>query len=75
MGTQPYTRIFHHTGRLPGVLGAYSVQQLKGAGLILMGVALARYAHACICTLYNIEHVRMIFRQSTRDTRKEQSYA
>ena len=45
MGAQPLTRIFHHTGRLPGVLGAYSVQQLKEAGSIIMGVALARYAH------------------------------
>ena len=27
---------FHHTGRLPSVLGAYSVQQLKEAGLIII---------------------------------------
>ena len=74
MGAQPYTLIIHHTGRLPGVLGAYSVQQLKEVGSIIMGVALARYTHACICTLF-IEHVCMIFRQSTRDTRNEQSYA
>ena len=38
---------------MPGVLGAYmySVQQLKEARLIIMGVALAGYAHACICTV------------------------
>ena len=55
---------------MSGVLGAYSVQQLKEAGLIIIGVALARYAHARICTLY-IEHVCMIFRPRTRATRKE----
>ena len=60
MGAQPYTLIFHHTRRLPGGLGAYSVQQLKEAGSILMDVALARYTHVCIRTLYNIEHVCMI---------------
>ena len=59
---------FHHTGRLPGVLGAYSVQQLKEAGSIIMGVALAKYAHVRTCTLY-IEHVCMIFRPSTRATK------
>ena len=42
-------------GTLPGVLDAYSVQQLKEAGSIIMGVALARYTHVRICTLY-IEH-------------------
>ena len=52
------------------MLGAYSVQQLKEAGSIIMGVALAKYAHARTCTLY-IEHVCMIFRPSTRATRKE----
>ena len=65
---------FHHTGCLPCVLGAYSVQQLKEVGSIIMGVALAKYAHVHTCTLY-IEHVCMIFRPSTRATRKEQSYA
>ena len=39
-----------------------------------MGVALARYAHALACMLY-IGYVCIIFRQSARDTRKEQSYA
>ena len=33
----------------------------RGRVEIIMGVALARYVHACICTLY-IEHVCMIFR-------------
>ena len=35
-----------------------------------MGVALARYAHARICTLY-IEHVCMIFRPSIYKSYKE----
>ena len=36
---------FAHTGRLPGVLGAYTVQQLKEAGTsIIMDVALAMHA-------------------------------
>ena len=34
-----------------------------------MGMVLARYTHALVCMLY-IEYVCMIFRQSTRDTRK-----
>ena len=40
------------------------MQQLKEAGPIIMGVVLARYAHAHahICTLY-IEHVCMILGQ------------
>ena len=52
------------------ILGTYSVQQLKEAESIIMGVVLARYALTRICTLY-IEQVCMIFRPSTRATRKE----
>ena len=53
-GCSTRTLIFHHTGHLPSVLGTYSVQQLKEAGSIIMGVVFARYAHVRICTLYVI---------------------
>ena len=67
-------RALNHKPSFFTILGTYSVQQLKEAGSITMGVALARYAHTRICTLY-IEHVCMIFRPSARATRKEYSYA
>ena len=67
-GKRPWA--LNHKPSFFTILGAYTVQQLKEAGSIVMGVALASYAHARICTLY-IEHVYMIFRSSTRATRKE----
>ena len=52
-----------------GIVGVY-IDRCIEMGSITMGMALTRYAQACICMLY-IEHICMIFRQSTGDTRKE----